>query len=93
MSFRRAVKGEWAEALEKILVRSVDEVPKEWLTSEQACKKLGVSVSQGTKWLALMKKGKIVEMKKFRIKTSGKTGVIRLTDHYRLLKNFSSGKK
>ena len=84
MSFRRTIKGEWAEALEKVLIKDVDEVPSDFLTSEQACKKLGVSLSQGTKWLAMMKKAGVVEMKKFKIKTKGKTGVIRSTDHYRL---------
>lgn len=85
MSFKRSVKGEWAEALQKVLIKDVDEIPNGWLTSFEACKKLGVSVSQGTKWLAIMRKSGVIEMKKFKIRTSGRTGVVRLTEHYRLI--------
>lgn len=85
MSFKRSVSGEWADALQRVLIKDVDDIPNGWLTSHQACKQLGVSVSQGTKWLAMMRKAGVIQMKKFKIKTSGRTGVIRLTEHYRLV--------
>ena len=69
-----------------LIIKDVDEIPNGWLTSFEACKKLGVSVSQGTKWLAIMRKSGVIEMKKFKIRTSGRTGVVRLTEHYRLVK-------
>lgn len=94
MTLRRKLKGtEWAEALDVVLKKQVDEVPKDWLTSEEVGKKMGLKFGQASRFLALMIKEGIVEKKKFKVASRHGTGLIRPTEHYRLLKGFPARKK
>lgn len=94
MTIRRKLKGsEWAEALDVVLKRQVDEVPKGWLTSEEVGKKMGLKFGQASRFLALMIKEGIVEKKKFKVASRHGTGLIRPTEHYRLLRGLAPSKK
>ena len=86
MTIRRKLKGtEWAEALDVVLKRQVDEVPKDWLTSEEVGKKMGLKFGQASRFLALMIKEGMVEKKKFKVASRHGTGLVRPTEHYRLI--------
>lgn len=86
MSVKRRLSGsDWAEALESVLKKQVDDVPKDWLTSEQVGKKMGIKFGQASKFLNLMIKEGVVEKRKFKIMSRHGTGLVRPTEHYRLI--------
>lgn len=94
MTIKRKTSGsEWAEALDVVLKKHVDEVPKGWLTSEEVGKKMGVKFGQASRFLALMIKEGMVEKRKFKVASRHGTGLVRPTEHYRLLKNLPASKK
>ena len=86
--FRRNQKSEWAKALESVLEQQTEEVPKGWLKLCEIAKQMNVSDEQAGKTVTRVKDKGLVEMKKFKIRTSKKTKMIRATCHYRLI--FSS---
>lgn len=94
MSLKRKIHGnEWADALNAILKKRQDDVPKGWLTSAEVQKKLGISRCQTQKNIRDMIDMGIVEAKKFKVSSRHGTGLVRPTMHYRILKNFPAIKK
>lgn len=94
MTIRRKLRGtEWADALQVVLRKQVDEVPKGWLTSDEVGKKMGLKFGQASRFIAMMIQEGMVEKKKFKIASRHGTGLIRPTEHYRLLGNFTTSKK
>ena len=86
MSIKRKSSGAWAMALQSVLKKQVDDVPKDWLTSEQVGQKLGLKFGQASKFLAIMISDGLVEKKKFKVFSRHGTGIVRPTEHYRLLR-------
>ena len=85
MTIKRKLKGtEWAEALDVVLRRQVDEVPSGWLTSDEVGRKMGLKFGQASRFLGLMIKEGMVEKKKFKVASRHGTGLVRPTEHYRL---------
>lgn len=82
---RRDSNSEWVVALNKVINRQIDEVPAGWKTTEQISKDMAVSVNQASKCITKLKRAKMIEVKKFKIKTSGKHGLIKSVDHYKLI--------
>jgi len=91
--FRRNPKSEWAKALESVLELQTEVVPKGWLKLDEIAKEMNLSGEQAGKTVTLLKNKGLVEMRKFKIRTDKKTKMIRLTCHYRLLKNPPTRKK
>ena len=85
MSIKRDKKSEWVIALNKLINSEIDEVPKGWQTREQIAKSMGVSPNQASKGITRLKRAKLLEVKKFKIKSSGKHGIIKRIDHYKLI--------
>lgn len=89
MSIKRDNKSEWVIALKKLMTTEIDEIPEGFLTRDQIAKNMGVSPNQASKTITRLKRAKMVEVRKFKIKTQAKTGIIKQIDHYRLLKSSS----
>ncbi|NBR24753.1 MAG: hypothetical protein EBU08_13470 [Micrococcales bacterium] len=87
MSVKRNRRSEWVIALERVLIQVVDDVPGGWKTREQIAKEMGVSPNQASKCITKLKRAGAVEIAKYKIKSSGKHGIIRRIDHYRLVKS------
>jgi len=85
MSIKRDKKNEWVIALEKLIVQEIDVVPVGWKTREQIAKEMGVSPNQASKCITRLKRAKMTEVKKFKIKSSGKHGIVKMIDHYKLV--------
>lgn len=85
MSLKRDNKSEWVIALNKLMATEIDEVPKDWKTRDQIAKDMGLSPNQASKIITRLKRAKMIEVQKFKIKTQAKTGIIKQIDHYRLL--------
>ena len=83
--FRRNPKSDWAKALAVAMEREVDEVPSDWLKVSDIAVQMGLSDEQAGKAVTLLVRKGMAEMKKFRIKTSKKTKMVRPTCHYRLI--------
>lgn len=86
MSIKRDNKSEWVIALKKLMTTEIDEVPVGWKTREQVAKDIGVSSNQASKIITKLKRAKMIEVGKFKIRSSGKTGIIKYIDHYKLVK-------
>lgn len=86
MSIKRDNKSEWVIALKKLMTTEIDEVPEGFLTRDQIARNMGVSPNQASKTITKLKRAKMIEVGKFKIKSSGKTGIIKYIDHYKLLK-------
>lgn len=82
---KRDKKNEWVIALEKLLTKDVDEVPHGWKTRNHIAREMGVSPNQASKCITRLKRAKMIEVQKFKIKSAGKYGLIKRIDHYRLL--------
>lgn len=82
---KRDRKSEWVIALEKLMVQEIDIVPAGWKTRDQIAKEMGVSPNQASKCITLLKRAKMTEVRKFKIKSAGKHGIIKRIDHYRLI--------
>lgn len=93
MSFKRCPKSKWVMALDRVLEKTIDEVPEGWLTASQVAKEMNLSPEQAGKAITIMKKSGAIEMRRFRTKTCGKTGMVRMTCHYRLTNKISSDQK
>lgn len=85
MSFKRNKKNAWAIALEKVLAEAVDEVPEGWLNTYGIAKEMGLSEEQAGKAVTILKQKGKVEVRKFRVKSNGKTGIIKKICYYRLI--------
>lgn len=77
------MKSEWAEALQKHLIKKVDPVPAGWKTMKQICKELGTTHSHASKVVTRLIKLGLAEKKPYRALMSN--GVGRTIPHYRLL--------
>jgi predicted ArsR family transcriptional regulator len=85
MSLKRGGNTPWIKALQIVLEKQTDDVPKDWLTSDQVGKQMNLNFGQASKFLAMMIKEGVVEKKKFRIVSKHGTGIVRPTEHYRLI--------
>lgn len=81
---KRDKKCEWVVALDRLIHKEIDEVPKGWKTREQIAVEMGVSSNQASKVLKRLKDGNMLKVCKFKVKSSGKYGIIRKIDHYML---------
>jgi len=93
MSIKRNKNNEWVIALENLIIREIDEVPAGWKTREQIAKEMGVSPNQASKCITRLKRAKMTEVRKFRIRSSGKHGIIKRIDHYKLGSDFRKLKR
>jgi len=89
MSIKRDKKSEWVIALNKLITNEIDEVPEGWRTREEIAKDMGVSPNQASKGITRLKRAKMIDVQKFKIKSSGKYGIVKRIDHYRLVKSSS----
>jgi hypothetical protein len=88
---KRDQKSEWAIALGKLTESQVDEVSEGFKTSVQIAKDMKLSREQANKCITRLKRAKMLETKKFKIRTSGKHGLIKYVDHYRLITSSAKG--
>lgn len=86
---KRDKKSEWVIALNKLISTDIEEVPDGWKTREHIAKDMGVSPNQASKGITRLKRAKMIEVKKFKIKSAGKYGIVKRIDHYRLVKSSS----
>ena len=91
MSVKANKKSDWAIALDKLTASEVDEIPEGFKTSIQIAKDMGLSREQANKGITRLKKAKMLETRKFKIRTSGKHGLIKYVDHYRLITSSAKG--
>jgi predicted transcriptional regulator len=85
MSLKRGGNTPWIKALQAVLEKQTDDVPEGWLTSEQVGKQMNLNFGQASKFLALMIQDGVVEKKKFKVLSKHGTGIVRPTEHYRLI--------
>jgi predicted ArsR family transcriptional regulator len=85
MSLKRGGNTPWIKALQSVLNKQTDDVPEGWLTSEQVGKQMNLSFGQASKFLAMMIQDGVVEKKKFKVLSKHGTGIVRPTEHYRLI--------
>jgi len=80
-------EGEWAQTLKKYLAKQQDEVPKGWLRSEDALRKMGYRCKHlggaGNKLLNAMHRDGILIKKDFRIFDGSGRRVVAIT-HYKI---------
>lgn len=88
MSLHRlpAHKNEWARAIQAALSKQAEEVPKDWLNSDQVAEQLGVNRTQALKFLKRLKDEGLVEVEYFKICVNKDFGLVRKVPHYRLPK-------
>jgi hypothetical protein len=85
MSLKRGGNTPWIKALQSVLEKQTDDVPEGWLTSEQVGKQMNLNFGQASKFLAMMIQDGVVEKKKFKVLSKHGTGIVRPTEHYRLI--------
>ena len=83
---KRDKKSEWVIALNKLISTDIEEVPEGWKTREHIARDMGVSPNQASKGITRLKRAKMIDVQKFKIRSSGKHGIVKRIDHYRLVK-------
>lgn len=89
---KRNRASEWVMALEELICKEVDKVPDGWKTRDGIAREMGVSANQASKCITRLKRAKMIDVQKFKIKSAGKHGLIKRIDHYKLL-NFTKLKR
>ena len=79
-------KNEWTKILHSALTNTADEVPKDWLTTDQVGEQLGVNRAQAGKFLKILKLRDLVELKYFRVCVNDEFSLTREVPHYKLSK-------
>ncbi|NDC18765.1 MAG: hypothetical protein EBZ87_00645 [Microbacteriaceae bacterium] len=96
MSLKRGGNTPWIKALQVVLQKQTDEIPEGWLTSEEVGRQMNIKFGQASKFLRIMIKDGLVEKRKFKVISKHGTGLVRPTEHYRLIyepnKKTSKGK-
>lgn len=82
-------KNEWTKAIQNLLRKDAEQVPPEWLNSDQVAEQLGVNRTQALKFLKKLKEKNMVDVEYFKICVNDDFGLVRKVPHYRLPKKIA----